>query len=186
MCHHLLQASRCTVVTSSRRLPKTVKTWLQNSDAEHRVITNRTITRLRLGEKRPADSNADQCLWVQMIFSGMKNQGTCVVRRSRCLVQHFGPAVAFPSIPCPPCIPQSTGARLSAAAAPSPIAENDGMQPPLRQCQRDCLDSCAKGARVIEMACGTGKTRVIHELVSNVSGRVPWAFDSARTILCFG
>ena len=68
-----------------------------------------------------------------------------------------------------------TGARLS-AAAPSAVAENDGMQPPLRQCQRDCLEACAKGARIIEMACGTGKTRVIKELVSNVSGRVPVAF----------
>ena len=66
----------------------------------------------------------------------------------------------------------STGARLS-AAAPAAVAENDGMQPPLRQCQRNCLEACAKGARIIEMACGTGKTRVIQELVSNVSGRVP-------------
>ena len=94
-------------------------------------------------------------------------------------MQHFGPVVAFPSIPCPPRISQSTGVRLS-AAAPSAIAENDGMQPPLRQCQRDCLDACAKGARVIEMACGTGKTRVIQELVSNVSGRVPLAVDSTQ------
>ena len=71
-----------------------------------------------------------------------------------------------------------TGARLS-AAAPSAVADNDGMQP-LRQCQRDCLDACAEGARVIEMACGTGKTRVIQELVSNVSGRVPLAVDSIQ------
>ena len=70
-----------------------------------------------------------------------------------------------------------TGARLS-AAAPSAVAGNDGMQPRLRQCQRDCLEACAKGARIIEMACGTGKTRVIKELVSNVSGRVPLALDS--------
>jgi superfamily II DNA or RNA helicase len=48
----------------------------------------------------------------------------------------------------------------------------------LRQCQRDCLDACAKGARVVEMACGTGKTQVIKELVSNVSGRVLRALDS--------
>ena len=44
----------------------------------------------------------------------------------------------------------------------------------LRRCQRDCLEACAKGARVIEMACGTGKTRVIKELAGNISGRVPW------------
>ena len=62
--------------------------------------------------------------------------------------------------------------RLS-AGFPSP-ADGTGDVPPLRQCQRNCLDACAKGARVLEMACGTGKTRVIQELVSNVSGRVLW------------
>ncbi|CAE8651642.1 unnamed protein product [Polarella glacialis] len=36
--------------------------------------------------------------------------------------------------------------------------------PQLRQCQVDCLEACAQGARVIEMACGTGKTRVMREL----------------------
>ena len=64
--------------------------------------------------------------------------------------------------------------RLS-AGLPSP-ADGTGDVPPLRQCQHDCLDACAKGARVLEMACGTGKTRVIQELVSNVSGRVLWTF----------
>ena len=64
--------------------------------------------------------------------------------------------------------------RLS-AGLPSP-ADGTGGVPPLRQCQRNCLDACTKGARVIEMACGTGKTRVIQELVSNVSGRVLWTF----------
>ena len=44
--------------------------------------------------------------------------------------------------------------------------------PPLRKCQEDCLEACAKGARKIEMACGTGKTRVMKELAANVSGRV--------------
>ena len=44
--------------------------------------------------------------------------------------------------------------------------------PPLRKCQQDCLEACAKGARKIEMACGTGKTRVMKELAANVSGRV--------------
>ena len=50
----------------------------------------------------------------------------------------------------------------------------DPVDPPLRQCQKDCLEACAKGARKIEMACGTGKTRVMKELVSNVSGKVSW------------
>ena len=44
--------------------------------------------------------------------------------------------------------------------------------PPLRKCQQDCLEACAKGARKLEMACGTGKTRVMKELVANISGRV--------------
>eukprot|EP00438_Fugacium_kawagutii_P022259 Skav227701 [mRNA] locus=scaffold1635:78713:83912:+ [translate_table: standard] len=51
-------------------------------------------------------------------------------------------------------------------------ADDNGSDPPLRQCQLDCLAACAQGARVIEMACGSGKTRVIKELVSNTSGRV--------------
>ena len=68
---------------------------------------------------------------------------------------------------------RSTSARLSAALS-SPTDSNGNVQP-LRQCQCNCLEACAKGARVIEMACGTGKTRVMQELVSNVSGRVPWA-----------
>ena len=93
-------------------------------------------------------------------------------------MQKFGPAVAFPCIPCSS-THQSTAVRLS-AAAPSPAAENDEMQPPLRQCQRDCLAACAQGARVIEMACGTGKTRVIEELASNVSGKVPFSVDSIQ------
>lgn len=61
-----------------------------------------------------------------------------------------------------------------AGADLSPTADEDGGQLPLRQCQIDCLEACAKGARVIEMACGTGKTRVIKELVSVTSGRVAW------------
>ncbi|CAE7941629.1 unnamed protein product [Symbiodinium sp. KB8] len=44
--------------------------------------------------------------------------------------------------------------------------------PPLRPCQEACLEACAKGARVIEMACGTGKTRVIRELATKQTGKV--------------
>ena len=43
--------------------------------------------------------------------------------------------------------------------------------PPLRECQEACLEACAKGARVIEMACGTGKTRVIRELAAKQAGK---------------
>ncbi|OLP82821.1 putative helicase [Symbiodinium microadriaticum] len=34
-----------------------------------------------------------------------------------------------------------------------------------------CLEACAQGARVIEMACGTGKTRVIRELAVRPRGK---------------
>ena len=78
-----------------------------------------------------------------------------------------------PFLPSMPFVPIDL-VRLS-AGLPSP-ADGTGGVPPLRQCQRDCLDACAKGARVLEMACGTGKTRVIQELVTNVSGRVLWTF----------
>jgi hypothetical protein len=154
------------VVTSSRRLPKKVKAWLQNSDAEHRVITNRAMKRLRLGGKCCRGLECGSVLVSASDFSWMKNWVICRSRLSGSLSIY-------------PRILQSTGARLS-AAAPSPVAANDGMQPPLRQCQRDCLEACAKGARTIEMACGTGKTRVIQELASNISGRVPLAVDSIQ------
>ena len=100
----------------------------------------------------------------------MKNQGTWVMRR--CLVQHFRPVVVSSRR-----ISQDTGVRPSAPVV-SPNADVTGDLQPLRPCQRDCLAACAKGARIIEMACGTGKTRVIQELVSNVSGRVPLVVDS--------
>ena len=61
--------------------------------------------------------------------------------------------------------------RLVKDSSHSSISE-DVQDPPLRPCQLDCVDACGKGARIIEMACGTGKTLVIKELVANVSGRV--------------
>ena len=63
---------------------------------------------------------------------------------------------------------------VSTGSSSSATGEADGNDPPLRKCQRDCLEACAQGARVIEMACGTGKTRVIKEIVRNSSGRAPW------------
>ena len=47
----------------------------------------------------------------------------------------------------------------------------ESSDPPLRPCQEACLEACAKGARVIEMACGTGKTRVIRELAERQKGK---------------
>ena len=61
--------------------------------------------------------------------------------------------------------------RLPERKAP-PLERLDD-EPPLRSCQTDCLKACAKGARIIEMACGTGKTRVMKELAKGISGRVP-------------
>ncbi|CAE8652477.1 unnamed protein product, partial [Polarella glacialis] len=43
-------------------------------------------------------------------------------------------------------------------------------RPLLRQCQIDCLKACAQGARVIEMACGSGKTQVMRELADKCLG----------------
>ncbi|CAE7405594.1 irc3, partial [Symbiodinium sp. KB8] len=48
----------------------------------------------------------------------------------------------------------------------------ESSDPPLRPCQEACLEACAKRARVIEMACGTGKTRVIRELAERQKGKV--------------
>ncbi|CAJ1331644.1 unnamed protein product [Effrenium voratum] len=68
----------------------------------------------------------------------------------------------------------STAPRRSTRLPRKALRETfaDSSDPPLRPCQRACLEECAKGARVIEMACGTGKTRVIKEWVCNISGRV--------------
>ena len=63
--------------------------------------------------------------------------------------------------------------RLALDGISSTAEDASAGDPPLRPCQKDCLEACAKkGARVIEMACGTGKTRVIKEIVKNISGRV--------------
>ena len=71
--------------------------------------------------------------------------------------------------------PSAVSGRLVASGAASSRGIQDDAtpsDPPLRKCQQDCLEACAKGARKIEMACGTGRTRVMKELVSNISGRV--------------
>ena len=71
---------------------------------------------------------------------------------------------------CQPLNPLSPGRLCSSGMVPLESYDDDL---PLRPCQTDCLKACAKGARIIEMACGTGKTRVIKELVRNIFGRVP-------------
>ena len=55
------KAEKCTVLTSSRRLPKKVRAWLQNSDAEHRVITNPTLKRSRVGLGKGISEYATLC-----------------------------------------------------------------------------------------------------------------------------
>ena len=73
--------------------------------------------------------------------------------------------------------PPAVSGRLVASGAASCTGIGDDAtrsDPTLRKCQQDCLEACAKGARKIEMACGTGKTRVMKELVSNVSGKASW------------
>lgn len=76
--------------------------------------------------------------------------------------------------------------QLSRLGAVTPLQTdaNDGPFP-LRQCQRDCLDACAQGARVVEMACGSGKTRVMKELVSSISGKVTWPGSKPSSLMPF-
>ena len=60
----------------------------------------------------------------------------------------------------------------ASASGEGPLGGGAAPDPPLRPCQEACLEACAKGARVIEMACGTGKTRVIRELAAKHTGKV--------------
>ena len=62
--------------------------------------------------------------------------------------------------------------RDCASSLATPVRDGAAPDPPLRPCQKACLEACAKGARVIEMACGTGKTRVIRELAMKQKGKV--------------
>ena len=79
----------------------------------------------------------------------------------------------------------SLGRLVASGAASSTGIRDDATpsDPPLRKCQQDCLEACAKGARKIEMACGTGKTRVMKELVGNVSGKVSWCLCMPSRVL---
>ena len=61
--------------------------------------------------------------------------------------------------------------NLSAARAAAEVSAEPGTFLELRTCQKACLKACAQGARMLELACGTGKTRIIHELAASTSGR---------------
>ena len=77
----------------------------------------------------------------------------------------------------------SQACREAASALACKAHGGPSSDPPLRPCQAACLEACAKGARVIEMACGTGKTRVIRELTEKQSGKVALQ-SSAGVLLC--
>ena len=63
-----------------------------------------------------------------------------------------------------------------------PLGGGTAPDPPLRPCQEACLEACAEGARVIEMACGTGKTRVIRELAAKQTGKVArWVSETTES-----
>ena len=145
------QAADCMLVTNSTKLlsPQSA-TWLRRSKARRRTMSVTAAPRLGEGERWPQLGLACD----RMVFGHCRITGW----RSMWLVTEPGFLVR----------PLRSGA--STAASDSCNAADA----PLRRCQRDCLAACAKGARVIEMACGTGKTRVIKELVGNISGRVPW------------
>lgn len=165
------KANKCTVLTSSRRLPKKVRAWLQNSDAQQRVITNRTLKRSRVGLW-----NSDRICryWRSSAPEGLQfTSGMNAMLEKSSLLFRTGRSFQFICrclFVC--CLLRSIGVRLSTGLL-SAATDGNGDVQPLRSCQCDCLDACAKGARVIEMACGTGKTRVIKELVLNATGRAP-------------
>ncbi|CAE8680829.1 unnamed protein product [Polarella glacialis] len=62
--------------------------------------------------------------------------------------------------------------KLMARPGSSATASISGSVSALRPCQEACLAACQNGARIIEMACGTGKTRVMRELADRAEGRV--------------
>ncbi|CAE8654563.1 unnamed protein product [Polarella glacialis] len=62
--------------------------------------------------------------------------------------------------------------KLMARPGRSATASISGSVSALRPCQEACLAACQNGARIIEMACGTGKTRVMRELADRAEGRV--------------
>ncbi|CAE7323090.1 FP2 [Symbiodinium sp. KB8] len=64
------------------------------------------------------------------------------------------------------CCDTATSVLTSGQASAEELSD-----PRLRPCQEACLEACARGARVIEMACGTGKTRVIRELATKQTGK---------------
>ena len=80
------------------------------------------------------------------------------------------------------------GASSNFSSGGAPTSESQVSDPPLRPCQEACLEACAKGARIVEMACGTGKTRVIREMVAKQTGKAAphriadWQIPAVRAI----
>ena len=154
---HRLKAHDCTLVTRSSRLSKQCRAWLERCRAEHRPI--------RKGETQRREGH-------DCSFSCFKNRIKWTLSLNA-LVLSLWEAGTFPDC------------RLG-ISVPIHSSSEDVGDPPLRPCQVDCLDACGKGARIVEMACGTGKTRVMKELVGNVSGSVSWLTSSCsnKTAVC--
>ncbi|CAE8737984.1 unnamed protein product, partial [Polarella glacialis] len=62
--------------------------------------------------------------------------------------------------------------KLSVSGPVTTKDEVSSELPPLRACQHACLQACEQGARIIEMACGSGKTRIMRELADRAKGKV--------------
>ena len=76
--------------------------------------------------------------------------------------------------------------HIGEASEPEEIDMNCWGVPALWPCQKACLDACAHGARIVEMACGSGKTRVIREMAMNISGKVPRsAYGEQNVVFAF-
>eukprot|EP00438_Fugacium_kawagutii_P029160 Skav216179 [mRNA] locus=scaffold2249:111271:123568:+ [translate_table: standard] len=92
------QAEKCTVVTSSHRLPKNIQAWLRNSGAEHSVITRGVMKRLAVADLFQA---ADEDGGEQPLLSGGMRQrcsghrdGVLLTVPLRALLDQFAPNFA--------------------------------------------------------------------------------------------
>ena len=155
------QAENCTLVTSNLQLvSKKSRSWLQRSHAQLQRIPRKTMQRWQ--------SEEVELLACHFNSNDMKALLIYLHGSYSCRIPHRSSSFYFFASVFSDRLagsnPESTGGTYGEGSASS--------DPPLRKCQQDCLEACAKGARKIEMACGTGKTRVMKELVRNISGRV--------------
>ena len=140
------QANDCLLITSrGTKLPGQSKRWLKKHGAKLKTISNAEIQRL-------AANLAQESVHEEF---GMSESSAQPPPLRLCQqAAHFADSIL------------ATALRLRRINMP-PVYH-------FLSLFQACLEACANGARVIQMACGTGKTRVIQELARNVSGQVAW------------